>query len=75
MGVRVGAGVAGAGVNVARGGNVAKGVTVGMIRTDVGSGGGVINCPQAPNKTSSVIKTTIRFRIGAHYTTAPKQGE
>ena len=43
VGVEVGAGVAGAGVNVARGGTVANGVAVGDITTRVALGGGVIN--------------------------------
>ena len=43
VGEGVGAGVAGAGVKVARGGKVANGVGVGKTTTDVTSGGGVIN--------------------------------
>ncbi len=71
VGEGVGAGVAGAGVAVDRGGTVANDVAVGITAAGLAawSGVGVINRPQPVSKTIPINRKTKHFPISVHYTT------
>jgi len=76
VGVALGSGVAGAGVDVARGGMVGTEALVGSTTTGSASGGGgVINWPQPLNRNKMAKKMAARLSMAIHYTTASNKAK